>query len=272
MALMRAVDDFLPDYLAVCFDTKGGTFRNKEFAGYKAQRPKTAPELVEQLAIIQELLPKLGAAVFAMEGFEADDLIASVIKGAKDGNQGQAIDFFVLTGDYDSLQLVDECVKALIVNRGIKNAVLYDAQKVKDEFGVWPRQMADFKALAGDASDNFPGAPGIGPKAAVGILEKCGSLENALIEVQKDENDDCFGKGARGKNLKDILLKNKEDVLRFQKLATMIDGAPLGDVLQKCVFKNFAGGEHRAALLDLGLASAAKRLPPAGAGRNQTLF
>lgn len=275
LALLRAVEDFSPDFLAVCFDTKGGTFRNQEFAEYKSQRPQTPAKLIEQLETIQKLLPDLGVAIFALSGFEADDLIASVIKSAQIIPKKQDIDFYILTGDYDSLQLVGKSVKAMIVNRGIKNAVLYDVAKVREVFGVEPGQIPALKALSGDSSDNIPGAPGIGPKAAVEILEKCGSLENAFLQIgsgQSGKDEDCFGKNARAKKLKNILLANKENILRFQKLATMVCGAPLGDVLQKCVFRNFTGDKPRQALFSLGLAGIAKRLPPNGISRNGKLF
>ena len=270
LALLRAIEDFRPDYLAVCFDTKGGTFREKSFAGYKAQRPATPPELIRQLETVQSLLVAGGVAVFAMADFEADDLIASVVAAAK--TESGVVDFFILTGDYDSLQLVDGRVKAFIVNRGIKNAVIYDAAKVKEKFGVLPAQIPALKALAGDASDNIPGAPGIGPKAAVEILSKCGTLERAFAEIETSPDGFCFGAGKRGENLKNILLRHKEQILDFQKLASMMADAPLGAVLGKCDFKNFSAVRARAALLERGLAGIAKRLPAAGAGVNRTLF
>ncbi|UMX47933.1 MAG: 5'-3' exonuclease [Candidatus Nealsonbacteria bacterium DGGOD1a] len=272
LALFRAAEDFRPDYLAVCFDTKGGSFRNKEFSAYKAQRPATAPDLIPQLKTIQKLLPELGCAVFALEGFEADDLIASAIAAARRESAAAPVDFFVLTGDYDSLQLVGGSVKAFIINRGIKNAVLYDAAKVKEAFGVMPCQIPAFKALAGDSSDNIPGAPGIGPKAAVEILEKCGSLENFYAAAEKNDAGFCLGKGSRFEKMKNILLENKEKIINFQRLTTMRADAPLGAVLAKCEFGNFSGERCAAALLELGLAGLAKRLPGALTSRNGTLF
>jgi len=272
MALFRAVEDFRPDHMAVCFDTKGGTFRNREFKDYKSQRPETPPDLVSQLATIKDLLPELGVAVFAMEGFEADDLIASVIKSARLEPNGREATFFILTGDHDSLQLVDSNVKVFMINRGVKNAVLYDKIKVKEIFGVTPEQIPDFKALAGDPSDNIPGAPGIGPKAAQEILGNCGTLEKALADAQSSDEISCFGKGVRAQKTKAIILENQEKIISFQRLATMISEAPLGQVMEKCVFDDFNGDRPGAALLDLGLASAAKRLPQGKISRNGTLF
>lgn len=272
LALYKAVEDFRPDYMAVCFDTKGGTFRHREFKDYKAQRPKTDPELIPQLKIAQDLLKGMGIAAFAKSDFEADDLIASVIKWARSDSRGTNIDFYVLTGDYDSLQLVDECVKVFIVNRGIKNAVLYDKHKVKESFGVFPKQIPAFKALSGDASDNIPGAPGIGPKAAIQILEKCGSLENAYEAAFGDSESLCLGSGVRFKKIKNILLENKDMILGFQKLTTMRDDAPVGEVLSECAFNNFAGDTPRETLLNLGLTRLAQRLPQGKISRNGTLF
>jgi len=272
-ALFRAVEDFRPNQVAVCFDSKAPTFRHLEFKDYKAQRPATAPDIISQLKIVQGLLPELGVAVFFQNGFEADDLIASVIKSARDENvQAGDIDFYVLTGDYDSLQLVGDCVKAFIVNRGIKNAVLYDAAKVKEVFGVLPCQIPALKALAGDSSDNIPGAPGIGPKAAIEILEKCGSLENAYETAEKKPEDFCFGKGIHSEKIKKILLDNKENIMHFQKLTTMRDNAPMDAVLEKCEFNNFDGTRPTEALLELGLSSLAKRMPQGKISRNATLF
>ena len=210
----------------------------------------------------------MGGAVFAQEGFEADDLIAAVIAAAK--KESPAVDFFILTGDYDSLQLVDGGVKAFIVNRGIKNAVLFDAAAVKEKFGVAPQNIPALKALAGDSSDNIPGAVGIGPKVAAEVLEKYGNLENALAAATRAD-DYCFGAGDRGKKIKRILLENKEQVLKFQRLTAMRADAPVGEVLDKCSFSGFAGAAAQA-LLDIGLAGIAKRLPREGAGRPQTLF
>lgn len=270
LAFLRAAEDFCPDYAAVCFDTKGGTFRDKEFTDYKSQRPPTAPDLIPQLKAIQDILPQIGVAVFAVQGFEADDLIASVIAAAK--KEIDEVCFYVLTGDYDSLQLVDEWTKAFIINRGIKNAVLYDSAKVKEKFGVLPAQIPALKALAGDASDNIPGAPGIGPKAAVEILDKCASLEKAFAEIEASKDDFCFGAGARARKIKNILSQNRDDILKFQKLATMVSDAPVGAPAEKCALKNFPAPDARVALLNLGLAGIARRLPRNGAGRNGTLF
>ncbi|MDD5265254.1 MAG: 5'-3' exonuclease H3TH domain-containing protein, partial [Candidatus Bipolaricaulis sp.] len=148
----------------------------------------------------------------------------------------------------------------------------YDADKVKEKFGVSPAQIPALKALAGDASDNIPGAPGIGPKAAVEILSKCGTLERAFAEIETAPDGFCFGAGKRPENLKNILLRHKKQILDFQKLASMMADAPLGAVLEKCDFKNFSAVRARAALLERGLAGIAGRLPAAGAGVNRTLF
>lgn len=268
LALLRAINDFYPDYIAVCFDTKGGTFRDKEFAEYKAQRPDTATDLIAQLVALKLLLPKLGVAVFALEGFEADDLIAAVVKIARNETKRENINFYILSGDYDTLQLVSEDTRAFIINRGVKNATLYDARKVKEKFGVFPPQIPALKALAGDASDNIPGAPGIGPKAAARILKECGNLENAFALLEASSNL-CFAFG--GDKIKEILLQNRERILQFKKLVTMTDNAPIAPVLKKCAFKNFSS-IAAATLLDLGLSGIAKRLPHASAGRNGTLF
>jgi len=271
LALFRAVEDFRPDYIAACFDTKAPTFRHTEFKEYKAQRPETAKDLIPQFGKVRQLLADFKVAVFSQDGYEADDLIASVVRSAKSDPRSENTDFFVLTGDYDSLQLVDGRVKAYIINRGIKNAVLYDEVKVKEAFGVMPKQIPDMKALAGDSSDNIPGAPGIGPKGAVEILNNFASLEELYETAQKDPDGFCPVKSGNGKT-KSILLDNKEKILQFKRLASMVDDAPVGDVFTECAFDDFAGERPAAALRELGFASLAKRLPQGKISRNGTLF
>jgi len=266
-ALFRADEEFRPSYIAVCFDSKAPTFRHLEFKDYKSQRPATAPDLISQLKKIPELLADFKIAFFAKEGFEADDLIATVIKRARASVGGENIDFYILTGDHDSLQLVDERVKVFMTNRGVKNAVLYDQAKVKEIFGVKPSQIPDFKALAGDASDNFPGAPGIGPKGAAAILENCGNLEK-LYRDGKDAA--CLAQCSQKTN--EILFGNKDKILNFLNLAKMRDDAPIDAALDNCAFDNFIGDKPGQALLDLGLTSLSKRLPQGKISRNGKLF
>jgi DNA polymerase-1 len=272
LALYKAVEDFRPDYIAACFDTKAPTFRHAEFADYKAQRPETAKDLVPQFEKIRKLLEDFKIAVFSLDGYEADDLIASVVRAAKSDPRSEITDFFVLTGDYDSLQLVDGRVRAYIINRGIKNAVLYDEMKVKETFGVWPKLIPDLKALAGDVSDNIPGAPGIGPKGAVEILSNYTSLEELYAAAEKDPENFSPVKSGNGAKIKSILLENKEKIMHFKRLATMASDAPVGDVFNGCAFDNFSGPGPSEALLELGFASLAKRLPQGKISRNGTLF
>ena len=272
LALFRAIEDFHPDYIAACFDTKAPTFRHDQFKDYKAQRPQTPKDLIPQFGKIVKLLQDFNIAVFSEDGFEADDLIASIVFAAKKDPRSESTDFFILTGDYDSLQLVDRRVKAYIINRGIKNAVLYDETKVKESFGVTAKQIPALKALAGDASDNIPGAPGIGPKGAVEILNNFSSLEELYRAADADPETFLSFKGDGGEKMKNILLENKEKILNFQKLTTMRNDATVGGVFNKCEFANFAGSRSGESLLDLGFSSLAKRLPKPATGRNGTLF
>jgi len=206
LALFKSIEDFRPKHIAVCFDTKAPTFRHEEFGDYKSQRPETPETLIPQFEIVQRLLRDMGVKVFTKDGFEADDLIASVVAaGQKDPNNADT-DFYVLTGDRDSLQLARDNVKSFIITRGVKNAVMFDAAKVKKEVGVEPEQIPDYKALAGDPSDNIPGAPGIGPKAAAQILQNFASLEELYAAAEKNGDLAVTGNG-NGQRLKTILLE-----------------------------------------------------------------
>jgi DNA polymerase I len=272
LALFKSIEDFEPKHIAVCFDTKAPTFRHEEFKDYKSQRPETPDTLIPQFATVRRLLADMGVKVFAEDGFEADDLIASVVAAGKKDPASEDTDFYVLTGDYDSLQLVGGNVKSFIITRGVKNAVMFDAAKVEEEFGVGPEQIPDYKALAGDASDNIPGAPGIGPKAAREILKKFKTLEDLYSAAAADPKNFSVTANGNGERLKKILLENREMVLQFKKLATMSPKGAVGRVFDNCRFDNFSGKKPKEALTELGLGSLAKRLPLGRASRNGTLF
>ena len=255
LAFLHIAKELAPDYIAACFDTKKPTFRHKEFAEYKAQRPATPASLVVQFPKVLKLLEGFGVKTFTMEGFEADDLIATVARKANEAVSGE-IEICVLTGDYDSLQLVNGVVRVYLVTHGVKNAVIYDSKTVNEKFGVGPDQIAAFKALAGDPSDNIPGAPGIGKKTAADLLKRYGSLEAMYRALESQEF-----KGSD--KLKGILAQSKEKVMGFENLTRLVDDAPIDFDLSSCKFGGLCGDAPRQALEGFGFVSLAKRLPGA---------
>ncbi len=164
-----------PDAVAIAFDLKAPTFRHKAYDGYKANRKDMPPELASQMPVLKDLLRTLGYTLVECEGFEADDILGTLasecdIRGEK---------CVIATGDRDSLQLVSDnvTVRLAATKMGKAEAVLYDTEKIKEEYGVTPNQLIDIKALQGDTSDNIPGVAGIGKKGAGDLIRNFGSIE-----------------------------------------------------------------------------------------------
>ena len=184
LALFKAVDDFKPDYIAATFDFPAPTFRHKEYKEYKATRVKAPDELYDQIPKVKSVLSDLGISVFENEGFEADDLIGTISKLSK----LLKIESIVLTGDLDMLQLVDRNISVNMLRKGIKDTVLYSKEEVKERYGgLLPRQLADYKGLRGDPSDNIPGVAGIGEKTAISLLLKYESIDGIYDKINEIE-------------------------------------------------------------------------------------
>ncbi len=208
--LLNVINKFQPDYLCASFDLRTPTFRHQKFKEYKAQRTKQPDELYNQIPIIKEILKAFNIPVYEKEGFEADDVIGTIVKSLKDKED---IEKFILTGDLDALQLVEKTIKVLTFKKGIRETKVYDINAVQERYSFGPQQIVDYKALRGDASDNIPGVPGIGEKTATELINKFGSLDNIY---QKFENSDI--KEAWKKKLR----ANKKQAYLSQELATII--------------------------------------------------
>ena len=182
--LLRLYHDLNPTYVLVAFDRPKPTFRKKMYKEYQATRPKMDEALVGQIEKVHELVRAFGIPIFEKDGFEADDVIGTIVKKAKEHNIEQAI---VVTGDRDILQLVDETTFVYMPTKGLSEAKLYKDADVKERMGVAPKKIPDFKGLAGDASDNYPGVDGIGPKTAVALLERFGSVEGVYAALKKKD-------------------------------------------------------------------------------------
>lgn len=210
--LLRFLDEEAPDYVAVASDAPGPTFRHEAYAAYKAHRPEMPDDLRAQIPVLRELVEAMGLPIYEMEGFEADDVLGTLATQAKHAGKKAVI----LTGDKDTLQLVDESVEVLLTRRGITLIDRYDRDLVKEKIGVEPEQIVDWKALVGDPSDNIPGVPGIGPKTAVRLLNEFSTVE-ALLE-RLDE--------VKGKN-RERLEDNKETLQLSKALARIETAAPI---------------------------------------------
>lgn len=178
-AVLEVIKQRDPQCLAVSFDLAKPTFRTEMYEKYKAHRPPMPDDLRVQIPLIKDLVAKFGIPVYSVEGFEADDVIGSVAKKA--ARDGQTV--YILTGDQDSMQLVEDRIRVLTPKSGVDGLVEYGPAEVLDRYGVTPEQFIDYKALIGDTSDNIPGVPGIGPKTAVKLLQEFGTLDAILANT-----------------------------------------------------------------------------------------
>ena len=168
-----------PTHIAAAFDLSGPTFREKELPEYKAQRPETPPEFRGQVELIQQTLESLGITTLTKESYEADDIIATLaVRGTEAGMRT-----VICTGDRDSLQLVNDDVTVLYTLRGVSELDRFTPARVKEKYGVTPTQYPDLASLRGDTSDNMPGVPGVGPKTSQKWIEKYGSLDAVLDNI-----------------------------------------------------------------------------------------
>ena len=213
---LKNISDVHPDAVAVAFDLRSPTFRHKAAAYYKANRKGMPEELAQQLPIVKELLGLMGVKVVECEGYEADDVLGTLSKLCSDNGDK----CYVLTGDRDSLQLIDDNVTVLLATN--KETIHYTPQKFMEDYGFEPIKLIDLKALMGDSSDNIPGVAGIGEKTASSLIKEYGTIEK-LYEVYEDSS---LTKGVKTK------LANGIDSAKESKwLATIVRDAPIDKVL-----------------------------------------
>jgi DNA polymerase-1 len=211
--LLRMWKDERPDYAAALFDRPEPTFRKKEYAEYKAHRPKAVDELVSQIIKAPQLFNEFHIPGFDLRGFEADDLIGTLVEKFR---KTRDLRIVILTGDMDALQLVeDDKVVVRALKTGISDSVIYNKAAVIERYHLPPEKLTDYKALVGDPSDNIPGIPGVGPKTAAAILQKYGSIEKFYANLNKEPK------------LKEKFVGKEKDAILFKKLSTIERHAPL---------------------------------------------
>lgn len=214
--VLKIIKDEAPDIFIACWDTAAPTFRHEAYDAYKATRPEKDQALYDQIPLAKELLATMGIPSIAMDGYEADDLIGTLSR--KGVEEGYAVR--IVTGDRDSLQLIDDGVDVLAFKKGVSETKLYDADAVMEEYGVTPLQVIDWKAISGDSSDNIKGIKGIGDKGATELIKRFGSLEGA-IAAAKDETTDLSA-GLRKK-----LIEGEADGLFSKQLVTIKRDVPI---------------------------------------------
>ncbi len=211
--LLSLLERVQPDAIVVAFDAHAPTFRHEAFTEYKAHRHETPEAFRPQVEMTRRLLEAMGVPTLSEEGFEADDLVGALARYAVE----QGYDALIFTGDRDQLQLINPHVRVCAPQRGVSELEIFDADAVQQKYGLTPAQIVDFKALAGDASDNIPGVPGIGEKTAVKLLQQFGSVENLLANLEQVESE----------KLREALRQHADQIRQSRMLATILDNAPL---------------------------------------------
>ena len=221
--LFKNLEDLNPEYIAVSFDLKAKTARHKLYEGYKANRHGMPEELAEQMPMIKEVLKAMNIDIVEMEGYEGDDILGTLSKYGEE----QGLDVTILSGDRDTFQLATDKVTIRIprTKQGKTETDEYDRKKVIEEYGLEPKALIEVKGLQGDSSDNIPGVPGIGPKTAISLIQKYGTIQNLYKSIEEGTDD------LKGKN-KESIIENKDMAYLSRTLGEINVNVPLQDSLE----------------------------------------
>ena len=227
--LLRAIADIKPDYIAVAFDTAQPTFRHQEYTAYKAQRIAAPDELHEQLPRVKQVVEALNIPIFELAGYEADDIIATLVaQGTESRKQTADLEIIIVTGDRDTLQLVQPGVKIYTPGKSFSDVVYYDEKAVKEKYGLEPDRLVELKALAGDPSDNIPGVRGIGEVGATKLIQQFGGVEEIYKNLAKIPE-----------KTRKLLEADSEAAVMSKKLASLDCEVPIELDLNKCVLADY---------------------------------
>ena len=204
--LSKLMNELNPQYIAVAFDLPGKTFRHEEYKEYKATRKETPDDLKKQIPVLKEILKLWGIKIIEIPGYEADDIIATLAKKGKE----KGFEVIVVTPDKDMMQLVEDGI--YILNPVTEE--LFDREKVKKKYGVYPEQFVDYLAIIGDTVDNIIGVHGVGPKTAQKLLEEFGNIENILknLDKLKPRIQEAFNEAKDRLEQNRFLVKLKSDI------------------------------------------------------------
>ncbi len=245
--LLKVLGEIKPTHWAIAFDRPTPTFRHEKFEEYKAQRPRTPDELVTQIERVHQLAEAFHIPIFEIDGFEADDILGTLSRQANE----RGIETIIVTGDNDVLQVVSPKTKVLAPRRTFSDTVLYDESLVEEKYGIPPRQLADFKALTGDPSDNIPSIPGIGEKTAARLLQQFGSLDEIYAHIDEVSPD----------KVRALLQQYREQVFRNQELARIVTSVPVTLDLDSCRVTIYDRQKVVELFRELGFAQLLSRLP-----------
>ena len=247
LMLLKAINELKPTHYAIAFDKAAPTFRHQMFDQYKAQRPKTPDELVNQLGRVRQLVEAFHIPIFELDGYEADDVLGTLSHQAS----RRDIDTIIVTGDADAMQLVSPKVKVLTPRRAFGDTVLFDEAAVSQKYGIKPQQIADFKGLMGDPSDNIPGVSGIGEKTAVRLIQQFGTIDQIYAHIDE----------VTPPKLREILRQNEAVARQSKELATIVTQTPVSLNLDDCQISHYDRHQVTELFRELEFFSLLSKLP-----------
>lgn len=221
--VLKTIEEFHPDEMIACYDLPKPTFRDKLYKDYKGKRPKIDEALIKQIIRSRDIYTALGVPIHDAEGFEADDVIGTIAKKAK-----KTHDVLIVTGDMDTLQLVDgKKVRVFTLKKGIGDTIIYDEDAVRARYGFGPEHVADYKGFRGDPSDNIIGIPGIGEKTATTLITTFGGVEDIYMRLKKKDGEEVFRRAGLSPRIIELLRSHEEDARFSKMLATIRLDAPV---------------------------------------------
>ena len=264
--LIKVFGDLHPTHIAVAFDREAPTFRKKLFEGYQSKRPKMDDDLSSQIDLIHTLVTAFGIPIYEQDGYEADDVIGTICRQV--GGSKKIDQVIIMTGDRDILQLVvDEKVMVYMPTKGLSEGKIYGEKDVLERMGVAPDKIPDFKGLAGDPSDNYPGAPGIGPKTAINLINEFGSFKGVYRSLRSGGARSRSAGHAASNTFEDFsdgviakLKAGEESAKLSYNLATIRTDAPIKFDAQKARITTLDTPQSRAEIEVLSFPSLLRRI------------
>ena len=247
--LLKILKELKPDYVVAAFDLPHETFRHKEYKEYKAQREKPEKDFIDQISLTEDILKALNIPTLGKPGYEADDIIGSL--STKYSAQ-KDMDVTIVSGDLDTLQLVNDNTRIYTMRRGILDTMYYDKTAVKERYGLKPSQIIDMKALAGDPSDNVPGVKGIGQKGAQNLIQMFGSLEKLYKNIDSEKIKP---------RIRELLKDQRKEAELSKKLVTIVTDLPIKLDLDKAELKNYSTDAATKIFQELEFRSLLAKLP-----------
>lgn len=220
LVLIKVLQDLKPTHLVVTFDLPDTTFRHEKFEGYKATRVKQPDELYAQIPLIKEVLTAMHVPIIEASGYEADDCIGTIATQATKAK----LKTIIVTGDMDTLQLVNDYVSVFTPKKGLSDTITYDEAAVKERYGLAPESLVEYRALKGDPSDNIPGVKGIGEKTAIEIIKKFGTVDKLYTAIKKSS---YTPEAPITPRLKELLLLREDEALMSRELSEIVCDVPL---------------------------------------------